>query len=253
MTDFNSIINGITQATQFVGAVNGAVNVLAPALQGVEASINNMAGSFNNPNQGYRPDMYGAPPNGYYGGVPSTMPMPQTYPSSSTDSSSIMGTVGNAIGGAAIGAMLSTKLINKPAIGPDDIGTEALKIKIPAGAKSIGMSALKAGGIGAAVGAAFSSVENMMKLSKNEITGGEATGNIVADTSVGFFTGMGGLGAGAGGSLLMKAAGFSAGSIPMAIGAAAAGLIGAVGVDMLLKKTGIRQSISDGIRNLVGG
>lgn len=252
MTDFNSILNGITQATQFVGAVNGAVNVLAPALQGVEASINNMAGNFN-PNQGYRPDAYGSPPGGYYGGVPATMPMPQNQSYSNPSEPSIMGTIGNALGGAGIGAMLSTKLVNKPAGNAGDVSTEGLKIKIPGNIKSIGMTTLKAGGIGAAVGGVFSGVENMMKLSKNEITGAEATGNIVADTSVGFFTGMGALGAGAGGSLLMRAAGFSMGSLPMTIAAAAAGLVGAVGVDMLFKKTGIRQSIADGVRNLVGG
>lgn len=256
MPDFNSIINGINQATQLVGAVNGVVNVMAPAIQGVEAAVNNMAGSFGvNPNQGYRPDMYGAPQAGYYGGVPATMPLPpqtQSVSTSSSDQSSVIGTIGNAIAGGGIGAMLSTKLVNKPTVDPGEISTEALKIKLPANAKSIGMTALKAGGIGAAVGGAFSGVENMIKLSRNEITGAEATGNIVADTSVGFFTGMGGLATGAGGSMLMRAAGFSMGSLPMTIGAAAAGLVGAVGMDMLMKKTGIRQSIADGVRNLIG-
>jgi hypothetical protein len=245
--DFGSIINGINQATQFVGAVNGAVNVMAPALQSVEGAINNMAGSFN---QGYAPDaMYGAPSN-YYGGVPATMPMP--VPQSPPDESSAIGTIGNALAGGGIGAMLSTKLV-KPKVDASDVSTEGLKIKVPENVKSIGMTALKAGGIGAAVGGVVSGVENMLKLSRNEITGAEATGNITADTTVGFFTGMGGLAAGAGGSMIGRAAGLASGSLPMTIIAATAGLVGAVGVDLLMRKTGVRQSIADGVRNLVGG
>lgn len=252
--DFGQVINGINQATQFVGAVNGAVNVLAPALQNVNGAINNMAGTFASPDA-----MYGAPQN-YYGGVPATMPMPpyqQPYPQpASSDSSSVIGTIGNALGGAGIGAMLSTKLVKgKPPVDAGDVATEGLKLnlKVPQNVKSIGMTALKAGGIGAAVGGVVSGVENIMKMNRNEITGAEAAGNITADTTVGFFSGMGGLAAGAGGSMLGRAMGLASGSLPMTIVAATAGLVGAVGVDMLMKGTGIRQSISDGVRNLVGG
>lgn len=253
--DLGQVINGINQATQFVGAVNGAVNVLAPALQNVNGAINNMAGTFSSPDA-----MYGAPQN-YYGGVPATMPMPpyqqQPYPQPlSSDSSSVIGTIGNALGGAGIGAMLSTKLVKgKPAMDPGDVGTEglSLKLKVPQNVKSIGMTALKAGGIGAAVGGVVSGVENIMKMNRSEITGAEAAGNITADTTVGFFSGMGGLAAGAGGSMLGRAMGLASGSLPMTIVAATAGLVGSVGIDMLMRKTGARQGIADGVRNLVGG
>ncbi|MFN8577919.1 MAG: hypothetical protein U0354_13795 [Candidatus Sericytochromatia bacterium] len=243
--DFGSIINGINQATQFVGAVNGAVNVMAPALQQVDAAVQNMAGTFSSPDM-----MYGQP-NQYYGGVPATMPMPAPQ-SSPPDESSAFGTIGNAVAGGAIGATLSKGLI-KPKVDASEVSTEGLKnIKIPQNVKSIGMTALKAGGIGAAVGGVVSGVENFMKLSRNEITGAEATGNITADTTVGFFSGMGGLAAGAGGSLLARAAGIGAGSLPMTIIAATAGLVGSVGVDLLMRKTGVRQSIADGVRGMVG-
>lgn len=247
--NFGDIIGGINQATQFVGAVNGAVNIMAPALQNVNAAVNNMAGTMGM-NPGYRPDMmYGAPSN-YYGGVPATMPMPTTQ--SAPDESSVIGTIGNALGGAGIGAMMGSKLI-KPAGNAGEVSTEGLKIQIPSNVKSIGMTALKAGGIGAAVGGVVSGVENMIKLSNNQISGAEATGNITADATVGFFSGMGGLAAGAGGSMLARAAGLASGSLPMTIAAATAGLVGAVGVDLLMRKTGVRQSIADGVRSLIGG
>ena len=243
MTDFAGIINGINQATQMVGAVNGAINVMAPAFQSVEMAVNNVAGVVN---PGYRQDMY-APPPGYYppqyGAVPATL-------SSVPDESSIMGTVSSALGGAAVGALQGTKIAN--AIRPPkvDPGTEGISSKLSPAGKTILTSGLKAGGIGAAIGGVFSGIENLMKLSKNEITGAEATGNIIADSSVGFFTGIGGVAAGGLGAMAMGAMGMA--GLPVTIGAAAVGLVGAVGMDFLLRKTGIRQAISDGIRSVFG-
>lgn len=98
------------------------------------------------------------------------MPMPQSSPPDE-ESYCKVGTIGNALAGGGIGAMLSTKMI-KPKVDASDVSTEGLKnIKIPANVKSIGMTALKAGGIGAGIGGVISGVENFMKLSRNEITG----------------------------------------------------------------------------------
>lgn len=241
MTDFAGIIDGINQVTQTVGAVNGMVNVMAPALQNVNMAVNNVAGTL-----GYGQDMYSRPPGYYQQGIPVQMP-PNTM---STDQSSPIGTIGNALGGAGIGALMGRKLGAqiKPPKG-SEVSTEGIASKLSPGSKNIMMTGLKAGGIGAAIGGLFSGVENIMRLSSNEITGGEATGNIVADTTVGFFTGIGGLAAGTAGAMLL---GGAAGTMGM-IGAGVFGLVGAVGIDLLFRKTGIRQSIADGIRSVVGG
>lgn len=255
--DFGSIINGINQATQVVGAVNGAVNVMAPALQNVNMAVNQVAGNVNGL-IGYRQDAYAQPPMGYYppNGMPAAMPMPQGVP----DESSVMGTVGNAIAGGGIGAImgknlslnLKPQLPTSPTVPttPGSATTEALPSLSP-NAKSMMMTGLKAGGIGAAVGGVFSGIENMTKLSRSEITGAEATGNIVADTTVGFFSGMGGLAGGTLGSMAVRA--MTSGSIPLAIGGAVAGAIGSTAIDMLLRKTGVRQTIADGVRSMVAG
>lgn len=257
--DFGSIINGINQATQVVGAVNGAVNVMAPALQNVNMAVNQVAGNVNGL-IGYRQDAYAQPPMGYYppNGMPAAMPIPQGVP----DESSVMGTVGNALAGGGIGAIMGKNLAldlrgqlptvpSNPTTPPGTPATiEALPSLSP-NAKSMMMTGLKAGGIGAAIGGVFSGVENMTKLSRNEITGAEATGNIVADTTVGFFSGMGGLAGGTLGSMAVRA--MTSGSIPMAIGGAVAGAIGSTAIDMLLRKTGVRQTIADGVRSMVAG
>lgn len=244
--DFAGIINGINQATQIVGAVNGAVNVMAPALQSMEVAVNQVAGTVNGA-MGYQPDMY-AQPNGYYppqGSIPATMPMPSP---TASNTSSLMGSVGSALAGGGIGAMMGTKLYNS--ISNPMPATEGLASKISPNMKNIGMTGLKAGGIGAAAGAVFSGIENMTKVSKNEITGAEAAGNITADATVGFFSGMGGLAGGTLGAKLMTS--FGARSLPVAIGAGVLGLVGATAVDQLFKQTGIRDSISSGVRSVLG-
>lgn len=245
--DIAGLVNGINQATQIVGAVNGAVNIMAPMLQTVDQQVSQVAGTINGA-IGYRPDMYAAPP-GYYPpqqGIPATMPMPTT---ASSSNSSIMGSVGNALAGGGIGALMGTKLYASMSTPPMPT-TEGLASKISPNMKNIGMTGLKAGGIGAAAGAVFSGIENMTKVSRNEITGAEATGNIAADATVGFFSGMGGLAGGTLGAKLMTS--FGARSLPVAIGAGVVGLVGATVVDQLFKQTGIRDSISSGIRSAIG-
>ncbi|MBC7475932.1 MAG: hypothetical protein H7263_16740 [Candidatus Sericytochromatia bacterium] len=251
--DLGGIINGITQVTQVVGAVNGAVNVLAPALQSVNQSVNNIAGSV-----GYRQDGYNnGAPQGYYPpqqGIPATMQNVQSAPSNNDPSlSSGMVSVGTAIAGGGIGAMMGSK--TAASIKYDhsskisgDIGNTELSIKLPSGSKTMVSNGLKAGGISAVVGGVFSGIENIMKLSKNQITGAEATGNVVADTSVGFFTGIGGLAAGTGAAMMLGGMSTMGGMI----GGGVAGLVGAVAVDFLFRKTGIRDAIASGVRSIMG-
>ncbi len=265
MSGFADILGGITKATEMVGAFNGAVNVLAPALQNVNMAVNNVAGVVN---PGYNQDMYYGPPPGYY--PPPNQMMPQPMPLG-TDTSSPIGSIGNAIAGGVIGGLMGKNLANtirppKPPVAPtppaptpapggttvapsEIAATENISAKLSPNGKSIMMSGLKAGGIGAAVGGLFSGVSNFMKMSRNEITGGEATGNIVADTTVGFFSGIGGLATGTAAAMIMGGMGMA--SLPVTIGAAALGLVGAVATDFLFKKTGIRQSLADGVRNMV--
>lgn len=242
--DLGSIVKGINQVTETVGAVNGAVNVLAPALQNVQQTVNGLA---NTVNPGYRQDMYAQNPQyiQQQQAIPATI---QSVPTTG-DSTLSIGSVGNALAGAGIGAMMGTKTAaGIKSGGVSDISTEGIGSKIPAGAKSAVSSGLKAGGIGAVVGGLFSGVQNFIKLSKNEITGAEATGNITADTAVGFFSGVGGLATGTGAAMLMG--GMS--SMGGMVGAGVAGLIGAVGIDFLMRKTGIRDAIASGVRSIIG-
>lgn len=243
MTDFSSIINGINQATQVIGAVNGAVSVLAPTLQTVEGAVNNIANTIN---PGYNYDYMQQPQMNYYppGYIPPNV-MPQEF--TSTNDSPI-GTIGAAVSGGVVGA-LQGKRLAETIKAPSKIEDPALSTKIGSTGKTIVTTGLKAGGIGAAINGLFSGVQNIMRMNKNEISGSEAAGNIVADTTVGFFTGVGGLATGSMAAMAMGAMGL--GSLPVTIGAAALGLAGAVGVDFLFKKTGLKQSIANGVRNMV--
>lgn len=243
MTDFSSIINGINQATQFIGAVNGAVSILAPTLQTVEGAVNNIANTIN---PGYNYDYMQQPQMSYYppGYVPPNV-MPQNF-SSSNDSP--IGTIGSAISGGVVGALQGKKLAET--IKAPKLDDQSIASKVGSTGKSVLTTGLKAGGIGAAINGLFSGIQNIIRLNKNEISGSEATGNIVADTTVGFFSGIGGLATGSMAAMAMGAMGL--GSLPVTIGAAALGLAGAVGVDFLFKKTGLKQSIANGVRNMVG-
>ena len=252
MTDLGSIINGINQATQVVGAVNGAVNVLAPALQSIDGAINNVAGSVNGamgyPPNGYRQDMY-APPAYYQnqGQVPVNMQSP------STGDGTGLATFSSALSGAGVGALLSTKTaasIKSPSVNTQ-ISTESIGDKIrnlSPGSQTAIKNAGKSAGIGAVVGGLFSGVQNFMKLSRGEITGAEATGHIVADTTVGAFAGVTGFATGTMGAMALG----GIGGVPGIIGAAVAGLVGGVGMDFLMRKTGIRDAISNGVRSILG-
>ena len=250
MTDLGSIINGINQATQVIGAVNGAVNVLGPTLQSVDQSLRNVAGSAGAPpNNGYYPqDMYAQPV--YYqnqGQVPVNMQAP------STGDGTGLATFSSALSGSGVGALLSTKTaasIKSPSVNTQ-ISTESIGDKIrnlSPGSQTAIKNAGKSAGIGAVVGGLFSGVQNFMKLSRGEITGAEATGHIVADTTVGAFAGVTGFATGTMGAMALG----GIGGVPGIIGAAVAGLVGGVGMDFLMRKTGIRDAISNGVRSILG-
>ena len=174
----------------------------------------------------------------------------QSAPSNNDPSlSSGMVSVSTAIAGGGIGAMMGTKTAASiKAARSGEMSTEGISVKLPAGSKTMVSSGVKAGGISAAVAGVFSGIENIIKLSKNQITGAEATGNVVADTSVGFFTGIGGLAAGTGAAMMLGGMSTMGGMI----GGGVAGLVGAVAVDFLFRKTGIRDAIASGVRSIMG-
>lgn len=250
MTDLNGIINGINQATQVIGAVNGAVNTLAPALQSIEGAVNNVAGSVNGamgyPQAGYSRDAYA--PQAYY--PQQQAPVPATMQSTSSAGSMGMGSVGSAIAGGVNGGFLGVKTaatIKSQSFDPQIEGISS-KIHLSPTNKTIATNAAKAAGIGAVFSGVFSGVENFMKLSRGEITGAEATGGIVADTTVGLFAGASGFATGTMGAMALG----GIGGVPGMIGAAVAGVVGGVGMDFLLRKVGLRDAISNGVRKIVG-
>lgn len=248
MTDLNGIINGINQFTQVVGAVNGAVNTLAPALQSMEGAVNNVAGSVNGamgyPPAGYPADAYAQQANySQQGQVPATMQATST-------TSMGMGSVGSAIAGGINGGFLGVKTattIKSPSFDPQIEGISS-KMNLSPTAKTVAGNTAKAAGIGAVFSGLFSGVENFMKLSRGEITGSEATGHIVADTTVGLFAGASGFATGTMGAMALG----GIGGVPGIIGAAVAGVVGGVGMDFLLRKVGLRDAISNGVRKILG-
>lgn len=243
MTDLNGIINGITQVTQVIGAVNGAVNTLAPALQSMDASLKNVAGTFGGNPAGYPADAYAQQPNyPQQGQVPATM--------QATSTSMGMGSVGSAIAGGINGGFLGVKTattIKSQSFDPQIEGISS-KMNLSPTAKTVAGNTAKAAGIGAVFSGLFSGVENFMKLSRGEITGSEATGHIVADTTVGLFAGASGFATGTMGAMALG----GIGGVPGIIGAAVAGVVGGVGMDFLLRKVGLRDAISNGVRKILG-
>jgi len=265
MAGLGDIINSINMVTQTVGAVNGAVNTLAPALQSTQAAVNNMANTFN-PYRGadryqYQQQGY-AQPQVANPAVTNTQAVSTQSISSATESSPFS-TIGNGLTGAALGVLKGAKLVNKlnlnqaetmqsTALTPEAV-SQSISSKLSP--KTVGLASLKAAGLSAGIGAVaggiVSGIDNAMKLSRNEITGAEATGNIVADSAVGFFSGLGGFGAGFGAATLatkvFKAGG---GSIPVMIASGVAGLAASIGIDALMRNFGARDSIASGVKNM---
>lgn len=223
------LINGLTKFTQTVAAVQGAADVLAPAIQTVDRSLTQVAQVFTG-------DTYNPYP--MYPVYPVYPPMPIGSPEQGK-----VGMVGKILSGGMAGGVTyqqtgeALKAIKAGQTGP--------------GFKTLGFSMLKAGGIGAGVSGVISIAKNLSLVSKGMQTNADAGGNIAADTVGGLLAGAtGGLTAGAAG-LALSAMGVA--GLPLTIGAVAAGALGAVGADMLFQTTGARDNFAMSIRRSLGG
>jgi hypothetical protein len=222
-------INNLNQFTQTIGAVQGAAEALAPAVYAVDHSINQIASVFTG-------DQY--TPYNPYPAYPVYPPMPVGFMEEGK-----VGIIGNMLAGGAAGAMTHQQT------------TEAIKTikagQTGAGFKALGMSSLKAGGIGAAVTGVISAAKNVSLVSKGMQTGADAGGNITADTVGGLLAGAtGGLAAGAAGMALSS---MGAAGVGLTIGAAVAGAVGATGASLLYKMTGMRDGLANSVRSMFGG
>lgn len=223
-------INGLTKFTQTISAVQGAADALAPAIQTVDRSLNQVAQVFSGDTY-YNP--YPA-----YPVYPVYPPMPIGTPEQGK-----VGMVGKILAGGIAGGVTyqqtgdAFKAIKAGQTGP--------------GFKTLGISMLKAGGIGAGVSGVISIAKNLSLVSKGMQTNADAGGNIAADTVGGLLAGAtGGLTAGAAG-LALSAMGVA--GLPLTIGAVAAGALGAVGADMIFQTSGARDNFAMSIRRSLGG
>lgn len=230
MSDISSFINKVTEFTQAVGAIQGAVDTLAPAVQSVDYTINRIANTFSGVdtyNPGYYPPPYPVYP-------PVTLP---------EEGPGVVGTIGKAIAGGVVGWKMAPSM------------AESMKslstVGIGAGLKGMGINVLKSGGIGALVTGGVSTIQNVVKLAKGEQTGAGATGSIVADTVGGLVAGTGATLVGGLGTLALGA--LKVGGLPLTIAGVALGTVGAVGLGLLYDKSGAREGISSGIRKALGG
>ncbi len=222
-------INGLNQVTQTVGAIQGAADALAPAVYAVDGAINQVASVFTG-------DQY--TPYNPYPAYPVYPPMPV----GSLEDGKV-GIIGNMLAGGVAGAMTHQS------------ASEAIKTikagQTGAGFKALGMSSLKAGGIGAAVTGVISAAKNISLVSKGMQTSADAGGNIAADTVGGLLAGAtGGIAAGAAGLAL---SGMGAAGIGLTIGAAVAGAVGATGASLLYQMSGARDGLANSLRSMFGG
>lgn len=224
MADIAGFINGLNQFTQTIGAVQGAANALAPAIYAVDQTVNQVASVFTG-------DTYNPYP---YPSYPVYPPMPIA----SLEEGKV-GAIGSMVAGAAAGALTHKQTAES---------IQAIRAGDSSAWKSLGMSSLKAGGIGAAVTGVISAAKNISLVNKGMQTSGDAAGNVTADT-------VGGLLSGATGGLAAGAASMALGSFGIAgtIGAVAAGALGAVGANMLFRGSGARDGLANMVRSAFGG
>lgn len=213
-----NFINNVNQFTQTMGAVQGAADALMPALNTVDQSLNQVASVFTGDT--YYPPVYQPPP----------VYMPPPTPGS--------GIVGSLLAGG-VGAAVTHKAATK--------AMQDMKLGTPGAGKALGMTTLKAGGIGALVGGVTSAVKNFSDSSKGLITTQQAVGNTVADT-------VGGLLAGStagitGGLAGLALSGMGVAGLGLTIGATIAGAAGGAIAHVAFNGTGAR----DGLANAIGG
>lgn len=187
--------------------------------------------------------------NGNIGGGVNELNNPSTIPQRDDTFSKIGGTVGSIVAGSAasykFSATFSSSLKNTISDVKASESGFGNKLKATApGIKSMGMTTLKAGGVGALVSGIISAVSNGVDVLKGKKTGSDAIGTLAADTVNGTVGAMSGVAAG---GLATFALSSVLGATPLMIVGVGIGALAAVASNKLLKSTGAY----DGIRNSV--
>ena len=124
-------------------------------------------------------------------------------------------------------------------------GMGKVKASLP-GVKSIGMTTLKAGGIGALVSGAISAISNGVDVLRGKKTGAEAVSTFAADTANGTVSAMTGVAAG---GLATFALGSMLAGTPLLIVGVGVGALGAILGDRLFKGSGAYDAIRGSMIN----
>lgn len=226
--DIAGFVNGLNQFTQTMGAIQGAAEVMLPAVNAVGGAVNQVASVFTG-------DTYQPYP---YPTYPVYPPMPVGLLQEGK-----VGIVGSMLAGGTAGALTHKGMAE---------AIKGIKAGAPGAGKALGMGALKAGGIGAAVTGVISAAKNMNLVSKGMQSGADAAGNITADTVGGLLSGAtGGLAAGAASMALSNA--IPGGGLMLTIGTAVAGALGATGAHLAYNATGLRDGVANMVRGVFGG
>lgn len=212
-------------------------------------------------------DPIGLPPVGGDTGGTSLPPNPPGSSLATSDTfSMVSGYVGSALGGgvATLKSIGNLKLIGQgmrgvkvpsatPGEDPTTVGGGiGAKFKgIGMGAKALGGSALTGAKYGAIIGGAVSALSNGYRVLTGKETGADAVGTVAADTVTATLSGAGGAVTGGLAALGLSALGL--GSLPVTIIAAGLGLAGAVGAHFLTQKTGLYDTIKNGVKGMFGG
>ena len=220
----DGFINNLNQFTHSVGAVQGAVDTMVPAVYAVNGAVNQIAGVFTGDT--YQPGPYYPTPVVPVGFGPKA------------------GLVGSLLAGGTVGAVMH----GKTADALRSFKTEGFG----AGIKNLGGASLKSGLIGGGIMGLISGVKNMAAASRGEISKAQAGGAVAADTIGGILAGTGG-GLSSGVASLMLSKIVPGGGILTTIGAAAAGALGATGVNFLYDGSGLRDKIANGIAGTPNG
>ena len=198
---------------------------------------------------------------------PPPPPPPPGGGTQSVDFTQFSGIVGSALGGgvATLKTMGNLKLIGQGMKGvsvptvedgePSHTtigGGVGSKMKgFGMGVKQLGGNAITGAKYGALIGGGISALANGYNVLTGKTTGAEAAGTFAADTVTATMSGAGG--ALAGGMTALGLSALGLGSLPVTILAAGIGLAGAVGTHFLSTKTGLYDSIKNGVKGLMGG
>lgn len=126
----------------------------------------------------------------------------------------------------------------------DNLKTAGLRTK---GLKSLSVSGLRAGAMGAALSAIYAGIHRGTAAARGQISKATAVSHIASDAVGGFCTGSAsGLGSGAS-SLLFRSLGVA--GIPLSLGTATLGAMSGIGASLLYSDSGLRQRVYDSVQS----